>query len=148
MDIDKLLHCNALHNKILQSLNFNGLCKYDSLHKAYIFEQPDNLVNCSHILIFLKKTLTCNTITPDTHQWYRISTHEITDSHNITICNDRTVKMEQLPSAESNEANAIETFPRLSTTNSETKVHQQTKRQTINKSHNDHECNTSSNNIL
>ena len=39
MDIDILLHSNTLCNKILQSLNLNGLCKYDSLHKAYIFEQ-------------------------------------------------------------------------------------------------------------
>ena len=39
MAIDTLLHSNALCNKILQSLNLNGLCIYASLHKAYIFEQ-------------------------------------------------------------------------------------------------------------
>ena len=54
MDIDTLSHSSALCNKILQSLNLNGLCKYDSLCKAYIFEQSNILVNCSHILIFIK----------------------------------------------------------------------------------------------
>ena len=58
MDIDTLSHSDALCNKILQSLNLNGLCKYDSLHKAYTFEQSSIPVNCSHIFIFLK-TLAC-----------------------------------------------------------------------------------------
>ena len=86
--------------------------KYDSLHKAYMFEHSNILVNCSHILTFLN-TLACYTINLDTHQWYRINTHEITDSHNIAICNDKTVHMVQLPPAKPNEANAIETFARL-----------------------------------
>ena len=37
MNIDTLLHSKTLHDKILQSLNFNGFCTYDSLHKTYIF---------------------------------------------------------------------------------------------------------------
>ena len=96
MVIDTLLHSNALCNKILQSLNLNGLCTYDSLHKSDIFEQSNSLVNCSYILIFLQNSA-CYTINLVTHQWYRINTHEIMDSHNITICNDKTVHMVQLP---------------------------------------------------
>ena len=70
------------------------------------------MVSCSHILIFLKP-LACYTVNPDTYQWYRINTHEIMDSNDITICNDKTVNMVQLPAAEPPEANVIETFARL-----------------------------------
>ena len=35
MDTDALSHSPALCNNILQSLNLNGLCKYDNLQKAY-----------------------------------------------------------------------------------------------------------------
>ena len=45
-------------------------------------------------------------------------------SHNVTIGNDKTVNMVQLPSAEPPEATVIETFARLSTINSNTKVDQ------------------------
>ena len=34
MDIDKLSHSTTLCNKLLQSLNLNGLCKYDNSHQA------------------------------------------------------------------------------------------------------------------
>ena len=127
-------HIQTLWNKILKSLNLNGLCKYDSLHNAYIFEHSNSPVNCSCILIFLK-TSPCYTITPDTHQWYRINTHEITDSHNITICNDTTVNMVQLTPVEPNEANAIETFARLTNSNSQMDVDQVTDRQFITNNH-------------
>ena len=89
MDIDTLSHSNALHDKILQLLNLKGLCKYDSLCKAYIFELSNIPVDCSHILIFLNSSAHY-TITPHTDQWYRLSTHEFMDSHNITICNENS----------------------------------------------------------
>ena len=88
------------------------------------------------------------TITPDTHQWYRINTHEITNSHNIAISNDKMVTMVQLPPVESNEANATETFARLTTTNSQVNEEQLTDGQPITNSHNSNRCNTSPNNIL
>ena len=72
-------------------------------------------------------------------RWYRINTHEITDSHNITICNDKTVHMLQLPPAEPNEANAIETFARLSTPSSQPNIDLLTNRQPITNSHNNNE---------
>ena len=109
MPIDTLSHSIALCNKILRSLNINGLCTYDNLHKAYIFEQSNSLVNCSYILIFLQNSA-CYTINANTHHWNRINTNEIMDSHNISICNDKIVHMVQLPPAKPNEANAIETF--------------------------------------
>ena len=131
----------------LKSLNLNGLCKYDSLHKAYIIEHSDIPVICFHILIFLK-TLAFYTITQDTHQWYRINTQKIMDSHNIAICNDKTVNMVQLPPVEPNEANTIEIFARLTTTNSQMNVEQLTNGQPITNSHNSNKCSASSNNIL
>ena len=147
MDIDTISHSNALHNKILKSLILNGLCQYDNLCKAYSFEHLDILVNCSSNSVFLK-TLACYTTTSDTHQWYRINTLEITYSHNIVICNDQTVNMVQLPPAESHEANAIETFAKLTTTNNQMNVDQLNNRQPSTNSHNSNECNASSNNIL
>ena len=123
MDIDRLSHSNTLHDQIMESLNQKSLCKYDSLHKAYVFQQSAILVNCSHILIFLKH-LHCYTVNPDTHQWYRINSHKIQENHNVAICNDKTVNTIQLPPAEPPEANAIETFARLTTINSNTNVDQ------------------------
>ena len=86
--------------------------------------------------------------TLDTHQWYRICTREITDSHNITICNDKTVNMVQLPQIETHEASAIERFVRLSTTNRQTNTDQPSNDQPITTIHNNNEYNTSPNSIL
>ena len=112
MDIDTLSHSTTLCNKIIQSLNLNGLCKYDNLHKAYSFEYSNKPVNCSFILVFLKQSA-CYTITLGTHQWYRINTNEITDKHNIALCNDPTINMVPLPTTETSESNAFETIMRL-----------------------------------
>ena len=38
MDTDKLSHSMTLHNKILQSLNLHGLCKYDNSCQACLIE--------------------------------------------------------------------------------------------------------------
>ena len=107
----------------MKYLNQKGLCKYDSLHKAYIFEQSTISVNCSHILISLKH-LACYMVNSDTHQWYRINSHKIMERKNIITCNDQTVNMTQLPPADPPEANAIETFARLTTINSNTNIDQ------------------------
>ena len=88
-----------------------------------MFEQSAIPVNCSHILIFLKH-LACYTINPDTHQWYRINGCEIKESHNVAICNDKTVNMVELQPAEPPEANTIETFARLTTINNNTNLDQ------------------------
>ena len=130
VDIDKLSHSTTLCNIIIQSLNLKDLCKYNHTHKAYFFEHSDKSVNCSHILIFLRqsafytvkswlhtlvffKTICMLYSTPDNHQWYRINTNEITDNHNIAICNDITVNMVPLPSAEPLEFNAFKTIASL-----------------------------------
>ena len=63
-------------------------------------------------------------VNPETHQWYRINICKIRESHNIMICNDKTVNMVQLPPAEPPEANAIETFAMLTSINSNTKIDQ------------------------
>ena len=68
--------------------------------------------------------MACYIVNPDTHQWYRINTHEIMESHNIAICNKKTVNMVQLPPAELPEANAIGPFARLTTINSHTNADQ------------------------
>ena len=47
------------------------------------------------------------------HQWYRINANEITDSHKMPLCNELTVHMLPLPSAEPFEINAVETIARL-----------------------------------
>ena len=73
------------------------------------------------------------------HQWYRINTHEITDSHIITICNDKTVHMVQLPPAKPNKANVIDTYARLSSPNSQPNIDQLTKGQPITNSYNTNE---------
>ena len=112
MDIDALSHSTTLCNKILQALNLNGLCRYDNLCKAYLFKYSNKTVNCSYIPVFLKQSA-CYAITPDTHQWYRLNTTEITDNHNITLCNDPTINMVPLPTSEPSESNAFETIARL-----------------------------------
>ena len=61
-------------------------------------------------------------VNPDTHQWYRMNSHKIMESHNILICNDKTMNIVQLPPAEPPEANATETFARLTTINSNTNI--------------------------
>ena len=88
-----------------------------------MFEQSAIPVNCPHILIFLKHSA-CHTKNPDTHQWYRINSWEIKKNHNVAIFNDKTVNMVQLPPAGPQKANAIETFARLTTINSNTHVDQ------------------------
>ena len=79
MDIDALSHSPELCNEILQELNHSGLCQYNKLHKAYIFEKSNCIVNCSHMLIFLRQ-LTCYVITPHIHQWYKINVNEILEN--------------------------------------------------------------------
>ena len=147
MNIDILSHSNTLCNKILKSLNLNCLCKYDSFGKAYLFEHSNAPVNCSYILIFLK-TLACYTITPDTHQWYRINTNEILDRHNVAICNEATVNMVLLSPVEPYKTNAIETFARLAPPNSQTDIDCITDGQFIANNHNTNKCNASSNSII
>ena len=49
MDIDRLYPSDTLHNQIMESLNCKGLCKYNSLCRAYVFKQSANLVNCAHL---------------------------------------------------------------------------------------------------
>ena len=66
---------------------------------------------CSYILVFLKQS-TCYTITPDTHQWYRINTSKITITHKTALCNDLTVHMVPLPPAEPLKVKAFETVAR------------------------------------
>ena len=85
---------------------------------------------------------------PDTNHWYRVSTHEIMKNHNIAIHNDGSFKIVQLPLAELNDANAIETFARLSNTNSQTYKDQPSNGQHTTNSHNSNEYNTSSKSIL
>ena len=112
MDMDTLSHSTTLHNKILQSLNLSGLYKYDNSCQAYLFEYSNNPVNCSYILVFLRQSA-CYTITPDTSQWYRINTNEITDNYNLAMCNATTIKMVLIPTAEPSKSNAFETIMRL-----------------------------------
>ena len=81
-------------------------------NQAYLYENSNKIFNCSYILVFLKQS-TCYTRTPDTHQWYRINPNEITDNHKIELCNDLTVHMVSIPSAEPWEVNAVETIARL-----------------------------------
>ena len=107
----------------MKSLHQKGLCTYNSLHKAYIFEQSTIPFNCSHISIFLKH-LACYTVNLDTHQWYRINSHEIIKNHNIAICKNKTVNMVQLPPAEPPNVNAIKTFGRLTARNGNTNIDQ------------------------
>ena len=112
MDIDAVSHSSTLCNKILWDLKLNGLCLYNNTHQAYLFENSNKIVNCSYILVFLKQS-TCYAITPDTHQWYRINSNEITDNHKIALCNEPTAHMVPLPPAEPSDVNAFETIARL-----------------------------------
>ena len=61
------------------------------------------------MLTFLKQ-FACYTITPDTHKWHRINTNESTDNDNIAICNDTTINMVPLSTAEPSKSSAFETF--------------------------------------
>ena len=70
------------------------------------------------------------------------------DRHNIAICNDTTVNMVQLPQVEPSEANAIETFARLTMQNSQMDVDQITDGMFITNNHNTYKCNTSSNSTI
>ena len=97
------------------------VCAHMTVYTRLAFLSRSNSpVNCSPILIFLQNSA-CYTIHPDMHQWYRINNQEITDTHYITIYNDKTVHIVQLPTARPNETNAVETFARLSIQNNPTK---------------------------
>ena len=96
MGRDALSHTLELCNKILQELNQNGLCQYKKSHKAYIFEQYEQPVNCSHILMFLNMA-TCYVVTPHIHQWYRINTKEILQDHDLALCDNEVVHIVSLP---------------------------------------------------
>ena len=109
MNIDVLSHSLTLQNKILQELNLHGLCKYNNVKQAYFYENSNKIVNCSYILAFLKQSM-CYAIKPDTHQWYTINANEITGSHKTALCNELTIHMVPLPSAEPLEVNAVETI--------------------------------------
>ena len=89
--------------------------------------------------------MTCYTTTPDTHQWYTINTNEITDSHDIVICNNATINMVQLPPVEPHEANVIAIFARLAPQNSQTDVVHITNGQLITNNPNTNKHNTLSN---
>ena len=107
MNIDMLSHSTMLHNKILQSLNFNGLCKYAIyVRHTYLNTQT----NQSTAL-----TSAYYTVTPDTHQWYSVNTNKIADNHNITLCNDPAINMVPLPTAEPSEFNAFKTIVKTNT---------------------------------
>ena len=84
LDIDILSHSDILRDKMLKSLNLQGLYKYDGSCKIYMFDQSLKTVNCSQILIFLN-VLACYTIHPDTHQWYRINTHGIMEHYDVAL---------------------------------------------------------------
>ena len=92
IDIDKLSDSSTTCYKVLQAMNLNGLCKYDNSHQAHLFEHSNKLVNCSHILVFLKQSA-CYTVNQDTHQWYRINANKISNNHTKAIPNDSTIKM-------------------------------------------------------
>ena len=112
MDIDALSHSPTLCHKMLQELNLNGLYLYNSTHQAYLFEHSNKIGNYSYILVFLKQSA-CYTIKPDTHQWNRINTNEITNTHKIALCNGPTVHMMPLPSAEPLEVYTFKTIAKL-----------------------------------
>ena len=52
LGINALSHTPELHNKIMQGFNRNGLCQYKKSCKAYIFEQSNQSINCSHYSCF------------------------------------------------------------------------------------------------
>ena len=112
MDIDALSHSPTLHKKILQESNLNDLLQYSNSHQAYIFEKSDIIVNCSYVLIFLRQSI-CYVITPNTHQWYKISVNEIFESHKLVLCYDHLTHMVPIPPAELPKINAFTTIARL-----------------------------------
>ena len=75
IDLDALSHLSSLHNKILQELNLNGLCKYSNSHQAYIFKNSNHILNCSYNSYLMRST--CYVFTPNTHQCYKINANEI-----------------------------------------------------------------------
>ena len=87
-------------------------------------------VNCSYILLFLKQSA-CYKVNPDTHQWYRVNTNEITNNHTIPIGNDSTINMVSLPQAEPPEFNAYGSIARLVLSQNQTDLPNDTHTQTI-----------------
>ena len=81
MDIDALSHLPTLHNKFLQELNLNGLCQYNNMHQMYLFENPNQVVNFSYIIIFLRLSK-FYIISPHTHRWYKFNANDIFENHN------------------------------------------------------------------
>ena len=63
MDIDTISHANTPHNKLLKSLNINGLCKYDSLHKVYCKEAECKVAEWQVYLLQLYEGTTMHDIT-------------------------------------------------------------------------------------
>ena len=45
MNIDTLSHSPTLQNKLLQELNLHGLCKYNSMQQASLYENSNKIVN-------------------------------------------------------------------------------------------------------
>ena len=112
MDIDALSHCLTLHNKILQELNFNGVCQYSNLHKAYMFQKSNCIVNCSYVLVYLRYSM-CYVIVPHMHQWYKINANGILDSHKLALYDEQLIHMVPVPPAELPEMNTFTTITRL-----------------------------------
>ena len=117
--IDTLSHSTTLQNKILQELNFHGLCKYSSTQQVFFMKFKNKIVNCSYILVFLKQS-TWYIIIPDALQWCRVNVNEVTDNHKTALCSDPTVHMVPssqtmvpLSQAEPLEVNAVKTIERL-----------------------------------
>ena len=112
MDIDTLSHSHELCNKIIQELTLNGLCQYSNLHKAYIFQKSNCVVNCSYMLIFLRQS-TYYGIMPHTHQWYKINANDILKNRKLALCDDQLAHRVPLPPAELPEINAFTTITRF-----------------------------------
>ena len=84
------------------------------------------------------------------HQWYCINTNEITDNHNIAICNDTTINMVPLPTAEPSESNAFERIARLSLSQNQREPPNDIQTQSISKTSiltNNNICNTPQNSM-
>ena len=120
-----------------------------TVYIRHIFEYSNQPVNCSYILVFLKQSA-CYTVTPDTHQWYRINTNEMTDNLNLAICNDTTINMVLLPPAEPSESNTFATIVRLSLLQNQTDLPNDIPRQAISNTSiltNNNICNTPQNDM-
>ena len=102
----------TLCNKILQELNLNGLCQYCNSHKVYIFKKSNCIVNCSYVLVFLRQS-TCYVITPNKHQWYKISANKILESHKLALWKDHLTHIGPKPPAKLPEINAFTTITGL-----------------------------------